>query len=179
MIGGARRGGNIVMRQIWKLSPLYAERANPGPCGVVEKALQCRNDDNGIPPWRRECRGRIYAARPFRLHNAGRIICRTYMPDLHTPSKDHSRGGPPWPPVGHIHPDTGHRHGGLSLQGGVVLFVVPAKAGIHYRLRLFAYSFGRFRSRAGSIGIEHKRKTNSLDSTPGHRASTRSWPHGR
>ena len=30
------------------------------------------------------CRGRIHAALPFRLYDAGRILCRTYMSDLHS-----------------------------------------------------------------------------------------------
>ena len=29
------------------------------------------------------------------------------MSDLHIPSYGDRRGGPPWPPTGHIHPDTG------------------------------------------------------------------------
>ena len=40
----------------------------------------------------------------------------------------------------------------------LLLFVIPAKAGIHFRLRLFASSFGRLYSRMGRIGIEHKTK---------------------
>ena len=34
--------------------------------------------------------------------------------------------------------------------------VIPAKAGIHFRLCLFASSFGRLYFRAGRIGIERK-----------------------
>ena len=34
------------------------------------------------------------------------------------------------------------------------LAVIPAKAGIHFRLCLFAFSFGCLYSRVGRIGIE-------------------------
>ena len=39
-----------------------------------------------------------------------------------------------------------------------VLAVIPAKAGIHFRLCLFASSLGRLYSRTGKSGIEHERR---------------------
>ena len=40
----------------------------------------------------------------------------------------------------------------------LLLLVIPAKAGIHFRLCLFASSFGRLYSRAGRIGTDTKMK---------------------
>ena len=51
--------------------------------GALRKPSQCRDDGNGIPPCRRECRGRIYAALAVGEKNqGGSHICDPYTPNI-------------------------------------------------------------------------------------------------
>ena len=87
-------------------------------------------------------------------------------PSFHLDPPCSRRGGPLWPPASDMFIPVPtfrkDRHGGLSLRRTGPHAVIPAKAGIHFRLCLFAFSFGCLCSRAGRIGIEHKNERRIL-----------------